>query len=121
MPRLSRDDARRKRHVRLRRKIAGTPDRPRLLVRRSLHHIYAALVDDTKGHTLAAASTRDAAVAEGAGSKTNVAAAKRVGEAIAAKAKAAGVSQVVFDRGGYKYHGRVQALADAAREAGLKF
>jgi large subunit ribosomal protein L18 len=120
MARISKTDARRKRHIRLRRKIAGTPDCPRLLVRRSLHHIYATLVDDTKGHTLAEVSTRDATVANG-GSKTNVAAAKKVGEAIAAKAKAAGVSQVVFDRGGYKYHGRVQALADAAREAGLKF
>jgi large subunit ribosomal protein L18 len=114
-------EARRARHVRLRKKLAGTPDRPRLCVRRSLHHIYAVLVDDAKGHTLAAASTLEPSVAGELESKTNVAAAKAVGAAIAAKAKAAGVSQIIFDRGGYKYHGRVRALADAAREAGLTF
>ena len=90
-------------------------------MRRSLHHIYALLVDDAKGHTLAAASTLDKSLAAELQSKTNVAAAKAVGSAIAAKAKAAGISHVVFDRGGYKYHGRVRALADAAREAGLTF
>jgi large subunit ribosomal protein L18 len=113
--------ARRARHVRLRKKLSGTPERPRLCVRRSLHHIYAALVDDAKGHTIAAASTRDKALAGDLASRTNVAAAAAVGSALAAKAQAAGVSQVVFDRGGYKYHGRVRALADAAREAGLTF
>lgn len=112
--------ARRERHVRLRKKIAGTHERPRLCVRRSLHHLYATLVDDARGHTLAAVSTLDASLIEG-GSKTNISAAKAVGSAIAAKAKAAGISEVVFDRGGYKYHGRVAALADAAREAGLNF
>ncbi|HTX58190.1 MAG TPA: 50S ribosomal protein L18 [Verrucomicrobiae bacterium] len=117
----SRDDGRRARHVRLRKKLAGTADRPRLLVRRTLHHIYATLVDDAKGHTIAAASTLDKALADGLSSNTNVDAAKAVGAAIAAKAKAAGISAVVFDRGGYQYHGRVQALADAAREAGLNF
>jgi large subunit ribosomal protein L18 len=121
MARLSRDDSRRARHERLRKKVTGTNECPRLLVRRTLHHIYATLVDDTKGHTLAAASTRDRSLGEGLGSKTNVEAAKIVGSAIAAKAKAAGITEVVFDRGGCKYHGRVQALADAAREAGLNF
>jgi large subunit ribosomal protein L18 len=121
MGRTSKDDARRARHSRLRKKIAGTPERPRLMVRRTLHHIYATLVDDAKGHTLAEASTVDKSLAESLPSKTNVDAAKVVGSAIAAKAKAAGISEVVFDRGGYKYHGRVRALADAAREAGLTF
>lgn len=91
------------------------------MVRRTLHHIYASVIDDTRGHTLLATSTRDKSVAEGSGSKTNLTAAKAVGSAIAAKAKAAGISAVVFDRGGYNYHGRVAALADAAREAGLNF
>jgi large subunit ribosomal protein L18 len=121
MARESKSVARRARHTRLRKRIAGTTDRPRLLVRRTLHHIYATLVDDSKGHTVVAVSTVDKSVAEGLESKTNVDAAKAVGSAIAAKAKAAGISSVVFDRGGYKYHGRVQALADAAREAGLEF
>jgi len=118
---MSKAEARRERHARLRKKLCGTQERPRLCVRRSLHHIYAVLVDDAKGHTIAAASTLDRSVGESLSSRTNVAAAKAVGSAIAAKAKAVGVSQVVFDRGGYKYHGRVRALADAAREAGLSF
>jgi large subunit ribosomal protein L18 len=113
--------ARRERHARLRKKLDGTQERPRLYVRRSLHHIYAVLVDDARGHTIAAASTLDGSLGGELSSKTNVDAAKAVGSAIAAKAKAAGISQVVFDRGGYKYHGRVRALADAAREAGLSF
>jgi len=113
--------ARRARHERLRKRVSGTPGRPRLCVRRSLHHIYASLVDDAKGHTLAMASTRDQSLAGELSSRTNVAAAAAVGSAIAAKAKAAGISEVVFDRGGYKYHGRVRALADAARQAGLTF
>lgn len=116
----ARAEARRERHARLRKKVAGTHERPRLCVRRSLHHLYAMLVDDARGHTLAAVSTLDASVIEG-GAKTNISAAKAVGSAIAAKAKAAGITEVVFDRGGYKYHGRVAALADAAREAGLNF
>jgi large subunit ribosomal protein L18 len=116
---MDKEQARRARHVRLRKTLSGTPERPRLCVRRSLHHIYALLVDDAKGHTLAAASTRESSLVDG--SRTNVAAAKAVGAAIAAKAKAAGIEAVVFDRGGYKYHGRVRALADAAREAGLTF
>jgi large subunit ribosomal protein L18 len=117
----SRMEARRERHKRLRKKLSGTPERPRLFVRRSLHHIYAVLIDDAKGHTLAMASTLEAALTSGLSSKTNLAAAQAVGSAIASKAKAAGISAVVFDRGGYKYHGRVRALADAAREAGLTF
>ncbi len=117
---MDKAQARRSRHVRLRKRVSGTPERPRLCVRRSLHHIYAVLVDDAKGHTIAAASTRDKTLAD-LESRTNVAAAAAVGSAIAAKAQAAGISQVVFDRGGYKYHGRVRALADAAREAGLTF
>ena len=121
MPRISRDDSRRARHQRLRKKLTGSSECPRLMVKRTLHHIYATLVDDAKGHTLLAASTRDKSVGEALASKTNLDAAKAVGQAIAAKAKAAGITDVVFDRGGYKYHGRVQALADAAREAGLKF
>jgi large subunit ribosomal protein L18 len=118
---MSRAEARRERHARLRKNVSGSPQRPRLCVRRSLHHLYAMLVDDVRGHTLASVSTLDKSVAGELPSKTNVEAAKAVGTAIAAKAKAAGISDVVFDRGGYKYHGRVQALADAAREAGLKF
>jgi large subunit ribosomal protein L18 len=117
----SKTESRRARHVRLRKKVVGSAKRPRLCVRRSLHHIYAIVVDDAKGHTLASASTLDRSLAEPLSSKTNVDAAKVVGAAIAAKAQAAGVSEVVFDRGGYKYHGRVRALADAAREAGLNF
>ncbi len=117
----SKADSRRARHVRLRKKISGTQERPRLLVRRTLHHIYAIVVDDDRGHTLVAASTLDKSLAEPLQSKTNVDAAKAVGAAIASKAKAAGITDVIFDRGGYRYHGRVRALADAAREAGLKF
>ncbi len=121
MARLSKAETRRSRHVRLRKKVAGTSESPRLMVRRTLHHIYATVVDDAAGHTLASVSTRDKSVSDALGSKTNIDAAKAVGSAIAAKAKAAGISDVVFDRGGYKYHGRVAALADAAREAGLNF
>jgi large subunit ribosomal protein L18 len=118
---MSKAEARRERHVRLRKKVSGSQERPRLYVRRSLHHLYAILVDDARGHTLAAVSTLDKSVTGELASKTTVEAAKALGNAIAAKAKAAGISDVVFDRGGYKYHGRVRALADAAREAGLHF
>jgi large subunit ribosomal protein L18 len=105
-----------KRHRRVRVHVAGTSQRPRLAVFRSLNHVYAQLIDDASSHTLAAAST------VGLKAKGNgVAQAQEVGKAIAAKAKAAGVSQVVFDRGGFLYHGRIKALADAAREAGLEF
>lgn len=112
---------RRQRHLRVRKKLFGTADRPRLNVFRSASHIYAQLIDDTKGHTLAAASTLDPAIREQVGYGGNKAAAKEVGKAIAEKAKKAGISEVVFDRGGYLYHGRVKELAEAAREAGLQF
>jgi large subunit ribosomal protein L18 len=104
-----------KRHRRVRVHVAGTQERPRLAVFRSLNHVYAQLIDDAAGHTLAAASTKELK-AQGNG----VDAAVQVGKAIATKAKAAGINQVVFDRGGFLYHGRIKALADAAREAGLE-
>ncbi|MBN1217684.1 MAG: 50S ribosomal protein L18 [Anaerolineae bacterium] len=109
--------ARQRRHARVRQRLSGTPERPRLNVFRSLNHIYAQIVDDTHGATLVAASSLDDGIKKG--SKTERA--KQVGQLIAERAKAAGVNEVVFDRGGYKYHGRVKALADASREAGLKF
>jgi large subunit ribosomal protein L18 len=105
--------------ARIRRRMTGTTERPRLVVFRSDRHIYAQAVDDAKGHTLAAASTLDKGVSIERGG--NIAAANLVGSAIAGKLKALGVENVVFDRGGYLYHGRVKALAEAAREAGLKF
>ena len=110
---------RRRRRIGIRKRIIGTPQRPRLAVYRSLNHMYAQVIDDMAGTTIASASTRDKdAVAETRG---NIAAAAKVGAAIAAKATSAGVQQVVFDRGGFRYHGRIKALADAAREGGLKF
>ena len=118
---VSRSAARLKRHSRLRRKVVGSDQRPRLMIFRSLHHIYATVINDTAGHTLVAASTRETKLADGLGSKTNIEAAQRIGTAVAERAKAAGISSVVFDTSGLKYHGRVQALADAAREAGLEF
>ena len=111
--------ARHRRHRRIRKRLSGTTVRPRLSVFRSLNHIYAQVIDDTTGRTLAAVSTLDAEVRGASGSKTERA--KAVGTAIAERAKAAGIGQVVFDRGGYQYHGRVKSLADAAREAGLEF
>lgn len=118
---LSKADARKKRHIRLRRKLSGDAERPRLHVQRTLHHIYATLIDDQRGHTLAASSTREKAIAGDLKSRTGVEAAKRIGTEIAAKAKSKGINAVVFDTGGRKYHGRVAALAQAAREAGLEF
>jgi len=118
---VSRTQQRTKRHDRLRRKVSGTSARPRLAVQRTLHHIYAVVIDDSRGHTLVAASTREKDIAEGLDSRTNLEAAKKIGAAIGRKAKAAGIDAVVFDTGGRKYHGRVAALADAAREAGLEF
>jgi large subunit ribosomal protein L18 len=114
------NQARLKRHLRVRKKIAGSTERPRLSIFRSSKHMYAQIIDDVKGVTLAAASTLDKELSE-AGAGGNVEAAKKVGALIAQRAKQSGVTQVVFDRGGYLYHGRVQALADAAREAGLEF
>ena len=103
----------------MRRKVVGTPEQPRLCVYKSLRHLYAQVIDDTAGKTLAAASTREKAVAEGLASTGNLAAAARVGQMVAERARAQGVTRVVFDRGGWPYHGRIKALADAAREAGL--
>jgi len=108
-----------RRHERVRKTVSGSPGRPRLAVYRSLTHIYAQVIDDERGHTLAAASDTEQALKGAPGNKTARAAA--VGAAIAEKAKAAGVTRVVFDRGGNKYHGRVKALAEAARERGLRF
>lgn len=108
-----------RRHVRVRKRVFGTPDRPRLAVFRSTKHIYAQVVDDLGGHTLVSASTMDAGIRAERTNKT--AAAERVGALVAERAKAAGVSMVVFDRGGFAYHGRIAALADAAREGGLQF
>ena len=114
--RSSRDGLRRKRHERIRLTLSGTPQRPRLSVFRSAKHIYAQVVDDTSGRTLAAASSREPSLASGEG---KLGPAHAVGAAIAERARAAGVSSVVLDRGGYKYHGRVRSLAEGAREGGL--
>lgn len=114
---VSRTSVRVSKHKKLRNKFSGTSERPRLSVYRSNNHIYAQIIDDLKGHTLVAASSKTLGL-----EKTNdVAAAQAVGEAVAKKALEVGIETVVFDRGGYVYHGKVQALADAAREAGLKF
>ncbi|MFZ0544788.1 MAG: 50S ribosomal protein L18 [Candidatus Promineifilaceae bacterium] len=110
---------RRQRSVRL--KVSGTSERPRLNIFRSLHHIYAQVIDDTTGHTLASASTIDKEVAAMIAGKNKKEQAAIVGKVIADRVKAAGLSTVVFDRGGYLYHGRVKALADGAREGGLEF
>jgi large subunit ribosomal protein L18 len=109
------------RHIRIRQRVIGTPERPRLAVFRSLNHIYAQVVDDTSGRTLAAVDSRAPDFRQRAKAGGNVAAAKIVGELLAQRAKARGISRVVFDRGGYQYHGRVKALAEAARAAGLAF
>ncbi|HEX2298912.1 MAG TPA: 50S ribosomal protein L18 [Pseudonocardiaceae bacterium] len=124
-PRIGRDVstrrrlARSRRHFRLRKRVSGSPERPRLVVNRSSRHIAVQLVDDLAGHTLAAASSIEPDVRALEGDKKAKAA--KVGELIAARAKAAGVDRVVFDRGGHDYHGRIAALADAARQAGLEF
>lgn len=110
-----------RKHVRVRKKIKGTPERPRLNVFRSLNHIYAQVIDDTTGNTLVAASTLDESLKGKVKSGGNKEAAKEVGKLIATKAVAKGIKLVVFDRGGYLYHGRVKELAEAAREAGLEF
>jgi len=116
---LERRRSRTRRHARLRKKVSGTPARPRLVVNRSSRHMVAQLIDDVAGHTLAAASTLEVDVRALEGDKKAKAA--KVGELLAARAREAGVTTVVFDRGGYLYHGRVAALADAAREGGLEF
>ena len=110
--------ARLRRHIRVRKTLAGTPERPRLAVYRSTNHIYVQVIDDSRGHTLAAASDRDKGL-KASGTKTETA--KAVGKLIAQRAKEQGIDAVVFDRGGFRYHGRVKALADSAREAGLGF
>jgi len=119
MARSSKNDVRVRVHQRIRQRVRGTQERPRLAVFRSLKHIYAQVIDDRKGHTLAAASSGEKK--SGIGSGGNLAGAKQVGKLIAERAQAGGVKKVVFDRGGYLYHGRIKALADAAREAGLEF
>ena len=118
---LSKDQQRRRVHLRVRTRVVGTPERPRLNVYRSVGHIYAQVIDDRSGRTLAAASSLDKDTRKGIKAGCNVAAAKLVGKKIAETARAAGIELVVFDRGGYMYHGRIEALAAAAREAGLKF
>jgi large subunit ribosomal protein L18 len=117
----TREDTRQRLHERIRKKIRGTPERPRLAVFRSQGHIYAQVIDDDAGRTVCAASTLDKDLRAKTGRGTTVAAAKEVGILIAGRAKEKGIAAVVFDRGGFQYHGRVKALADAAREAGLKF
>jgi large subunit ribosomal protein L18 len=118
---VSRTVQRLKRHGRVRKKVIGTEARPRLQIFRSLHHTYAFVIDDSKGHTLVTASTREGALADGLASHTNIDAASKIGQTIAERAKAKGITSVVFDTSGLKYHGRVAALAAAAREAGLDF
>ena len=112
---------RRSRHRRLRKRVVGTPERPRLNVFRSLRHIYAQIIDDERGHTLVAASTVETGVQDRIAGMEKTAQAGVVGQVLAQRARAAGVARVVFDRGGYKYHGRVKALAEAARKGGLAF
>ena len=117
IPQRQRNTIRQRVHARIRQKMQGTAERPRLNVYRSLNHIYAQVIDDATGTTIASASTRAAKLKTGG----NVSAAKEVGKQVAERAKEKGIVKVVFDRGGYLYHGRIKALADAAREAGLEF
>jgi large subunit ribosomal protein L18 len=114
-------ELRQRRHRRLRRRVTGTTERPRLAVFRSLNHIYAQVIDDTEGKTLAAASSLDPSIRGEKKSGGNIDGAKEVGRLLAERATGNGVKKVVFDRGGFKYHGRVAGLADAAREGGLEF
>ena len=118
---ISRKTARQKRHYRLRNKLSGTPARPRLAVFRSNKHIYAQVIDDTLGKTLVASSTMEKTVSSGLKTTSDIEAAKVVGKDLAKKALDKGIATVVFDRGGFLFHGRIKALADAAREAGLNF
>ena len=115
---ISKDQIRQRVHIRIRKKLRGSPERPRLAIFRSVAHIYAQVIDDSKGVTVVAASTSEKG-SKGTGG--NVAAAREIGKRVAERAKERGITKVVFDRGGYLYHGRVKALADAAREAGLEF
>ncbi len=121
MSKVNRKESRARRHRRVRATITGTPERPRLNVFRSLTHIYAQVIDDTTGNTLVSASSLDAELRAQMAGKKKAEQAKPVGQAVAARAQAKGFSSVVFDRGGYRYHGRVKAVADGAREGGLEF
>jgi large subunit ribosomal protein L18 len=125
IPQITKNDTRQRIHQRIREKLRGTPQRPRLNIYRSLNHIYAQLIDDNDGRTIVSANSNEGSgkAKKGEAKKTggNVASAKSVGKIIAERAKAKGVDKVVFDRGGYLYHGRVKALAEAARAAGLQF
>ena len=114
-------EARHRRHLRVRAKVEGTDSRPRLCVFRSLNHIYTQIIDDSQGHTLTSASTLDPEISEQIAGKVKATKAEEVGSLVAKRALAKGINQVVFDRGGYQYHGRVKALAEAARQAGLRF
>ena len=118
MARAGRNEIRTRIHKRIRRRVAGTQERPRLAIFRSINHIYAQVIDDQQGHTLAAAASTEKDLR---GKGGNVDGAKLIGKAVAERAKDRGITRVVFDRGGYLYHGRVKALADAARQAGLEF
>lgn len=118
MSTIQRKSIRQRIHRRIRRKVSGTPQRPRLAVHFSNQHVYAQLIDDTEGKTIASASTMDKSFESNA---SNIASAQKVGQLLAERAKAADITDVVFDRGGHLYHGKVKALADAAREAGLNF
>jgi large subunit ribosomal protein L18 len=117
IPQIQRNVIRKRVHTRIRERIQGTTERPRLNVYRSLNHIYAQIIDDTQGRTLVSAST----IADKVKTGGNVAAAKEIGKLVAQRAIDKGIKKVVYDRGGYLYHGRIKALADAAREAGLEF
>ncbi len=114
-------EARKRRHERVRKRVSGTASRPRLCVFRSLNHIYAQVIDDNSGHTIACASTMDGDIKNGSAEKNKKEMSGLVGALVAKRAKEKGIEQVVFDRGGYKYQGRVKALADAVRGAGLRF
>ena len=118
---LNPHQARKKRHARVRSKISGTAEKPRLCIFRSLNHIYAQVIDDISGHTLVAASSKDADISASAKGKNKKEIAEQVGALVAQRATGTGIKAVVFDRGGYQYHGRIQTLADAARKAGLEF
>lgn len=117
----SKRESRERRHKRIRKKVFGVPGRLRLSVYRSLNHIYAQIIDDFKGRTIVFASSLDKELKDKQSNKGNIETAKQIGELIAKKALVGGIKRVVFDRGGYLYHGRIKALADAAREAGLEF
>ncbi|MFP4324041.1 MAG: 50S ribosomal protein L18 [Anaerolineales bacterium] len=121
MARKSREEMRKRRHRRVRARLSGTAERPRLNVYRSLTNMYAQVIDDTAGHTLVAASTIDPEISKLIADKNKTEAARIVGEKLAERATSAGIKHVVFDRGGYQYHGRVKALADGARDGGLEF